>query len=27
VEEALATLVEEDYLNEERFAVQFAGGH
>jgi len=26
-EEALATLVEEDYLNEERFAVQFAGGH
>jgi SOS response regulatory protein OraA/RecX len=27
VEEALAILVEEDYLNEERFAVQFAGGH
>ena len=27
VEMALATLVEEDYLNEERFAVQFAGGH
>jgi regulatory protein len=27
VEEALATLVEEDYLNEERFAIQFAGGH
>jgi regulatory protein len=27
VEEALATLVEEDYLNEERFATQFAGGH
>ena len=27
VEAALATLVEEDYLNEERFAVQFAGGH
>ena len=27
VEEAVATLVEEDYLNEERFAVQFAGGH
>jgi regulatory protein len=27
VEAAVATLVEEDYLNEERFAVQFAGGH
>ena len=27
VDIALATLVEEDYLNEERFAVQFAGGH
>jgi regulatory protein len=27
VEAALATLIEEDYLNEERFAVQFAGGH
>src|ERR1700722_14332148 len=27
VEAALATLVEEDYLNEERFAIQFAGGH
>ena len=26
VEEALATLIEENYLNEERFAVQFAGG-
>lgn len=27
VEQALATLVEENYLNEERFAVQYAGGH
>lgn len=27
VEDALATLIEENYLNEERFAVQFAGGH
>jgi regulatory protein len=26
VEEALSTLIEENYLNEERFAVQFAGG-
>src|ERR1700744_6284152 len=26
VEELMATLVEENYLNEERFAVQFAGG-
>src|SRR5258708_29174011 len=27
VEGALATLIEENYLNEERFALQFAGGH
>ena len=27
VETAIATLIEEDYLNEERFATQFAGGH
>lgn len=27
VDQALATLVEENYLNEERFAIQFAGGH
>ncbi|HEV2483702.1 MAG TPA: regulatory protein RecX [Puia sp.] len=27
VEAALATLIEEDYLNEERFAIQYAGGH
>ena len=27
VESALATLIEEKYLNEERFAIQFAGGH
>ncbi|HEY4288896.1 MAG TPA: regulatory protein RecX [Puia sp.] len=27
VEAALATLIEENYLNEERFAIQFAGGH
>ncbi|MBS1663894.1 MAG: RecX family transcriptional regulator [Bacteroidetes bacterium] len=26
VEQALATLIEENYLNEERFALQFAGG-
>jgi len=26
VEDALSTLIEENYLNEERFAVQFAGG-
>lgn len=26
VEELLAHLIEEDYLNEERFAIQFAGG-
>jgi regulatory protein len=26
VEEALSMLIEENYLNEERFAVQFAGG-
>jgi len=26
VEEALSRLIEENYLNEERFAVQFAGG-
>ena len=26
VEEALSSLIEEDYLNEERFAVAFAGG-
>ena len=26
VEELLANLIEESYLNEERFAVQFAGG-
>lgn len=26
VEELLSKLIEEDYLNEERFAVQFAGG-
>ncbi len=26
VEESLATLIEENYLNEERFAIQFAGG-
>jgi regulatory protein len=26
VEELMATLVEENYLNEERFAIQFAGG-
>ncbi|GGB10891.1 regulatory protein RecX [Puia dinghuensis] len=27
VEQALATLIEENYLNEERFAIQYAGGH
>lgn len=27
VENALATLIEENYLNEERFAIQYAGGH
>ena len=27
VEEAIATLIEEDYLNEERYATAFAGGH
>ena len=27
VEQALASLIEENYLNEERFAVQYAGGH
>jgi len=26
VEELLSKLIEEDYLNEERFAIQFAGG-
>jgi len=27
VDETLSLLIEEDYLNEERFAIQFAGGH
>ncbi len=27
VEEAIAILIGENYLNEERFAIQFAGGH
>lgn len=27
VEEAIAKLIEDDYLNEERFAISFAGGH
>lgn len=27
VEELLSKLIDEDYLNEERFAIQFAGGH
>ena len=27
VEAALATLIEEGYLNEERFAIAYAGGH
>ena len=26
VEESLSTLIEEDYLNEQRFAIRFAGG-
>lgn len=26
MDQALSTLIEEDYLNEERFAIQFAGG-
>lgn len=26
-EEIISTLIEENYLNEERFAIQFAGGH
>lgn len=26
VDQALAALIEDDYLNEERFAIQFAGG-
>ena len=26
VDESIAQLIEEDYLNEERFAIQFAGG-
>src|SRR4030081_1027510 len=26
VEESLSQLIEENYLNEERFAIQFAGG-
>lgn len=26
-EQALATLIEENYLNEERFAIHYAGGH
>jgi regulatory protein len=26
VEESISQLIEEDYLNEERFAIQFAGG-
>lgn len=26
VEETISLLIEEDYLNEERFAIQFAGG-
>ena len=26
-EECIAQLIEENYLNEERFAIQFAGGH
>lgn len=26
VEEAISSLIEENYLNEERFAIQFAGG-
>jgi regulatory protein len=27
VDEILSKLIEENYLNEERFAIQFAGGH
>ena len=27
VEQALSTLIEENYLNEERFAIQYACGH
>jgi len=27
VDEIVSTLIEENYLNEERFAIQFAGGH
>jgi regulatory protein len=27
VEEAISVLIEENYLNEERFALQFASGH
>lgn len=27
VEEVVSLLIEENYLNEERFAIQFAGGH
>lgn len=27
VGQALATLIEENYLNEERFAIQYTGGH
>ncbi|AXY76703.1 RecX family transcriptional regulator [Paraflavitalea soli] len=27
VEELLSQLIEENYLNEERYAIQFAGGH
>jgi len=27
VDQALATLIEENYLNEERFAIHYAGGH
>jgi regulatory protein len=27
VDQIIGTLIEENYLNEERFAIQFAGGH
>ena len=27
VDQLISTLIEENYLNEERFAIQFAGGH
>lgn len=27
VEESISTLIQENYLNEERYAVEFAGGH